>query len=122
MAMEAPQEIRVSKDRRTLSVTFAGETHALSAEMLRVLSPSAEVKGHGAADRVTLGGKIDVAIAGLEPVGSYAVRIAFDDGHDTGLYTWDYLRGLGREKDRHWRSYLDALAAAGLSRDRPGQR
>ncbi len=116
--MTAPTELRVSRDRRTLTVTFAGEEpHALSAEMLRVLSPSAEVQGHSPEQRVTVPGKRDVTITRIEPVGNYAVRIVFADGHDTGIFTWTNLRTLGNERDARWQAYLDELAAKGLSRD-----
>ena len=116
--MAAPKELRVSKDRRTLTVTFAdGKFFELSAEMLRVLSPSAEVQGHSPEQRVTVPGKKDVAISKIDPVGNYAVRITFDDFHDTGIYTWDYLHTLGREKDERWQAYLDELAGKGLSRE-----
>jgi DUF971 family protein len=115
--MTAPTELRVTRDRRMLTVSFAGEgAHALPAEMLRVLSPSAEVQGHSPEQRVTVPGKRDVAIARIEPVGNYAVRIVFNDGHDTGIFTWAYLRTLGIEKEARWQSYLDELAAKGLSR------
>jgi DUF971 family protein len=83
-----------------------------------VESPSAEVQGHGPDQRQTVPGKREVGILGLEPVGHYAVRILFDDRHDTGIYSWDYLYQLGREQGRRWRDYLAALAAQGLSRDR----
>ena len=113
-----PTELRVSKDRQQLTVTFPGsEMHVLPAEMLRVLSPSAEVQGHSPEQRVTVPGKRDVAIARIEPVGNYAVRIVFSDGHDTGIFTWDYLHTLGHEKAERWQSYLDELAAKGLTRD-----
>jgi DUF971 family protein len=115
--MKPPTELRVSKDRRELTVSFAENQHRLSAEMLRVLSPSAEVQGHSPDQRVTVPGKRDVAIAGIEPVGNYAVRIVFDDRHDTGIFTWSYLDTLGREKESRWRTYLDELAGKGLSRD-----
>jgi DUF971 family protein len=116
--MSTPKELRVAKDRRMLTVTFAdGGTFELPAEMLRVLSPSAEVQGHSPAERVTVPGKRNVAIAGVEPVGNYAIRIRFDDGHDTGIFTWGYLLELGREKEARWQAYLDELEAAGLSRD-----
>jgi DUF971 family protein len=112
-----PTELRVSKDRQQLTVTFPGsEMHVLPAEMLRVLSPSAEVQGHSPEQRVTVPGKRDVAIARIEPVGNYAVRIVFSDGHDTGIFTWTYLKTLGSEKDERWQSYLDELAAKGLTR------
>lgn len=115
--MQPPKELRVSKDRRLLSVTFSGEgTFELPAEMLRVLSPSAEVQGHSPEQRVTVGGKRNVAIMRLEPVGNYAVRIVFNDMHDTGIFTWDYLHRLGREKEELWEAYLDELAEKGLDR------
>jgi DUF971 family protein len=116
--MAAPSELRVSKDRRTLTVTFAdGESFELSAELLRVLSPSAEVQGHSPEQRVTVPGKKDVAISKVDPVGNYAVRITFDDSHDTGIYTWDYLHTLGHEKAERWQAYLDELAGKGLTRE-----
>ena len=98
-----PTEIRLHKDRRTLAVQFDdGVAHDLPAEMLRVLSPSAEVQGHSPEQRVTVGGKRDVAIAALEPVGNYAVKIVFDDGHNTGLFSWSYLRQLGDQREARW--------------------
>jgi len=114
--MTAPTELRVSKDRRLLTVSFPGGRYELPAEMLRVLSPSAEVQGHSAEQRVTVPGKHNVAISKVEPVGNYAVRIVFDDFHDTGIFTWNYLRELGEEKSARWQAYLDELAAKGLSR------
>ncbi|WP_434957205.1 MULTISPECIES: gamma-butyrobetaine hydroxylase-like domain-containing protein [unclassified Labrys (in: a-proteobacteria)] len=118
-----PTELRLSKDKKTLTVSFDdGRSHAFSAEMLRVMSPSAEVQGHSAAERKTVGGKINVAILSLDPVGNYAVRISFDDMHNTGLFTWTYLAELGREKESRWASYLADLQEKGLSRERPGQR
>ena len=117
--MAAPKELRISKDRRLMTVTFAAhKPFELPAEMLRVLSPSAEVQGHSPEQRVTVPGKRNVAILKVEPVGNYAVRITFDDFHDTGIFTWDYLHTLGHEKEARWQSYLDELAARGLSRDR----
>lgn len=114
-----PQELRVSKDRRALTVMLAdGASDSFPAEMLRVLSPSAEVQGHSPEQRVTIGGKRDVAIADIRPVGHYAIRIVFDDGHDTGIFTWAYLGVLGRERDARWQSYLDELKAKGLRRER----
>lgn len=116
----APTQIRVSRDRRTLTVLHAdGARDVFTAELLRVLSPSAEVQGHSPDQRVTVGGKRDVAISDVQPVGHYAVRIVFDDGHDTGLYTWRYLSTLGAEQDTRWTSYLAELAAKGLRRE-PG--
>lgn len=115
--MTAPTELRVSKDRRLLTVTYPGHhPFELPAELLRVLSPSAEVQGHSPEQRVTVPGKRDVAISRIEPTGNYAVRIIFDDGHDTGIFTWDYLHQLGHEKVERWQGYLDELAAKGLSR------
>lgn len=115
--MSAPKELRVSKDRKLLTVTFAGHTpFELSAEMLRVLSPSAEVQGHSPEQRVTVPGKRNVAILKIEPVGNYAVRITFDDRHDTGIFTWDYLHRLGHEKEMLWQAYLDELTRKGLNR------
>lgn len=116
--MKPPSELRVSKDRQLLTVTFEGESaYALPAELLRVLSPSAEVQGHSPEQRVTVGGKPDVAISRLEPVGNYAIRIVFDDGHDTGIFTWQYLRELGTEKEARWSAYLAELDEKGLKRD-----
>lgn len=112
-----PTEIRASKDRRLLTVSFGAESFALPAEMLRVFSPSAEVQGHSPEQRVTVGGKRDVTISRIEPTGNYAIRIAFDDGHDTGIFTWNYLAMLGREKDQRWEVYLTELAEKGLTRD-----
>ena len=117
--MTTPTELRVSRDRRHLSVTFPGEQpFEFAAEMLRVLSPSAEVQGHSPQERVTVPGKKDVTIARIEPVGNYAVRIVFDDFHDSGIFTWPYFMTLGREKEERWQSYLDELAQKGLSRER----
>lgn len=116
--MTPPAELRVSRDRRLLTVSFPGqEPFTFSAEMLRVLSPSAEVQGHSPDQRVTVPGKKEVEILSVAPVGNYAVRIGFDDFHDTGIFTWDYLDTLGREKETRWRTYLDELAAKGLSRE-----
>lgn len=113
-----PLELRVRRAERTLEVDFDdGTSFALPAELLRVESPSAEVQGHVPSQKVTLGGKRDVAIVHLEPVGNYAVRIVFDDGHSTGIYSWPYLHKLGREKEGIWGGYLKAVEAKGLSRD-----
>ena len=112
-----PTELRLDKDKRFLTVTFDdGKSFVLPAELLRVLSPSAEVQGHSEAQRVTVGGKKNVGILRIEPVGNYAVRIVFDDGHDTGLFVWNYLRELGESKEAKWRAYLADLAAKRLSR------
>jgi len=105
--MTWPTEIRLSPDKRTLTVTFDdGETFALPAEYLRVESPSAEVQGHSPSEKKTVTGKDQVTIVAVEPVGNYAVRLVFDDGHNTGLYAWDYLHELGRELDSRWLAYL----------------
>lgn len=113
-----PTEIHVHKDRAGLSVAFDdGAVFDLSAEYLRVESPSAEVKGHGADTAITLGGKRAVTISDAEPVGNYAIRLIFDDGHDTGLYSWSLLHRLGRDHETIWQDYLDRLAAQGKSRD-----
>lgn len=115
--MVAPSELRVSKDRRHLTVVFPAHAPIeLTAELLRVTSPSAEVQGHSPEQRITVPGKRDVAIARIEPVGNYAVRIAFDDGHDTGIFTWNYLHELGHEKDARWQAYLDELQEKNLTR------
>jgi DUF971 family protein len=104
-----PTELRVDPAKKTLNVAFdSGERYALSAEYLRVESPSAEVQGHGPGQKEIVTGKENVTIAALEPVGNYAVRIRFDDGHDTGLFTWDYLHELGREHRAKWTAYLKA--------------
>jgi DUF971 family protein len=117
--MTAPKELRVSKDRRTLSVTFLDhQPFELPAELLRVASPSAEVQGHSPEQRVTVPGKRNVTIMKIEPVGNYAVRITFDDFHDTGIFTWNYLHTLGHEKEARWGAYLAELEKKGLSRDR----
>lgn len=114
-----PTEIRLSPDKRTLTVVFDnGARYALPAEFLRVTSPSAEVQGHSKAQKQTVPGKIDVAIATISPVGNYAVRLGFDDGHDTGLFTWTYLAELGRDHDKLWAAYLAELQEKGFSRNR----
>ena len=113
----APPKLTVSPNGDSLNVAFEGEkVYELSAEMLRVMSPSAEVQGHSEAERVTVAKKRNVHIADLAPVGNYAVRIKFDDGHDTGLFTWGYLATLGAEKEARWAKYLSELKAKGLSR------
>jgi DUF971 family protein len=112
-----PTEIRLKRDRRALALAFDdGVVHDISAEMLRVLSPSAEVQGHSAEQRKTIGGKQDVAITAVDPVGNYAVRLTFDDGHSTGIFTWAYLRKLGDQREALWAEHLAELKAKGLSR------
>jgi len=111
-------ELRYAKAEKRLKITFADGAHfSLPAELLRVESPSAEVQGHGAGQKQTPAGRRQVGITGIEPVGSYAVRLVFDDLHDSGLYTWDYLRRLGEEQESLWSDYLARLEAKGLSRD-----
>lgn len=112
-----PLEIRLRKSSRLLCIEFDdGSRFELPFEYLRVHSPSAEVKGHGPGQEVLQTGKEQVQVDRIEPIGHYAVRLVFDDGHDTGLYTWKYLYELGRDKDSNWQAYLDRLAAAGYSR------
>jgi DUF971 family protein len=118
-----PVEIRLAKDRRVLQVTFDdGSAFSLSAELLRVTSPSAEVQGHSEAQRKTVGGKRNVTILSVDPVGNYAVKIGFDDMHSTGIYSWAFLRDLGANAERRLQDYLDDLQAKGLDRDKPGMR
>ena len=112
-----PTELRVKDGGRALSVSFDnGSRFDLSAEYLRVESPSADVQGHSRAERKFVGGKADVTITAVVPVGNYAAKLVFDDGHDTGLYTWRYLRGLGTDRETIWSTYLEGLAAGGLKR------
>jgi DUF971 family protein len=112
------EELRLNRGEARLDVTFTdGTRHSFSAEYLRVESPSAEVQGHGPGQRIIVPGKARVGISRLEPVGNYAVRIVFDDGHDTGIFSWAYLRELGEEKDKRWADYLRGLAAQGLTRE-----
>ena len=113
-----PIELRVKSAERLLEIDFDDGTHfALPAEFLRVESPSAEVRGHGPGQKQIVAGRRHVGIVRVEPVGNYAVRIVFDDQHDTGLYSWSYLYELGQDRERLWSRYLGALAEAGLSRD-----
>jgi len=118
-----PTELRLHKDRKTLSITFDNaERYDLAAEYLRVKSPSAEVQGHSAEERKTVPGKRDVEILEVLPVGNYAVRLVFDDMHSTGIFDWDYLRNLGRNHASHWQEYVDELAEKNLTRDPPARR
>ena len=112
-----PTAITVHQRSRLLEVGFDdGKTFRIPFELMRVYSPSAEVQGHGPGQRTIVGGKLAVGIGAVEPVGHYAVRLIFDDGHDTGIFSWDYLRELGVEQDRRWADYLAALSARGLKR------
>lgn len=116
-----PTEIKLHQGSRVLEVTFAnGRVFRLPYEFLRVHSPSAEVRGHGPGQETLQVGKRDVTIATLEQVGHYAVRPTFSDGHDSGIYSWDYLYDLGERQDELWRRYLERLAAAKASRDPQG--
>lgn len=113
-----PTDIRLKRAERVLEVAFDnGERFVLPCEYLRVHSPSAEVQGHGPGQKVLVAGKAGVNIRGIAPVGQYAVQLLFDDGHDSGLFSWSVLLDLGRGYERNWSAYLDALAAAGLSRE-----
>jgi len=115
--VKTPSELRVSKERDALTVTFPGnEPVRLSAEMLRVLSPSAEVQGHSPDQRVLVVGKENVTISNLEPIGNYAVRIVFSDGHSTGLFTWSYLEELAQKRNQLWADYLRELQEKGYNR------
>ncbi len=112
-----PTEISLHKKSRILEITFADGKHfEFSCEFLRVHSPSAEVQGHGPGQGVLQLGKEDVVINRIDPVGSYAIQPAFDDGHDTGIYSWETLYDLGKNKNRYWQEYLDKLEAAGHKR------
>ncbi len=116
-----PVEIRHKQAERRLEVEFDdGTTFSLPAELLRVESPSAEVQGHGPSQKQLVAGRREVGIIAVEPIGNYAIRIKFDDLHETGIYTWPYLYMLGENQDDVWQSYLDALEARGLSRDPRG--
>jgi DUF971 family protein len=115
--MPTPARIRFRRASRELELGYAdGSVVTLPCELLRVYSPSAEVRGHGAGERTLQTGKKYVSIDRIEAVGNYAIRICFDDGHDTGIYTWDYLQELDRERDRYWQDYLRELEAANASR------
>ncbi len=114
-----PKELRLHKDRRSLTVSFDdGGNVILPAEYLRVESPSAEVQGHNPDERKIVGGKRDVQIMEIHPVGNYAVRLVFDDMHSTGIYSWDYFHQLGREYEQRFARYEEELKAKGLSRER----
>ena len=113
-----PVELRLKRAEKRLEIRFDdGKEFSLPAEYLRVESPSAEVQGHGPGEKTIVAGRAHVGIMDLEPVGNYAVRIKFDDLHDTGIFSWDYLYQLGVEYDKRWQAYLVALANRGLSRE-----
>ena len=113
-----PQSIKLHTRSRELELVYAdGLRFALPCEYLRVFSPSAEVRGHGPGQEVLQVGKINVTIREIKPVGNYALQLVFDDGHDTGIYSWDYLHQLGSQQQQRWQHYLEQLDAAGASRD-----
>jgi DUF971 family protein len=112
-----PKEINLHQKSRLLELTFDdGEHFELSCEYLRVYSPSAEVRGHGPGEEVLQVGKADVNIDKIEPVGTYAIQLYFDDGHDTGIYSWEWLYHIGKNHDRLWQEYLDKMEKAGQKR------
>lgn len=114
--MRIPSAIELHKASKTLTLKYdEGESYTLPAEFLRVHSPSAEVQGHG--NPILQYGKLHVGLSKIEPAGQYALKLSFDDGHDSGLFTWDYLHHLATNQERLWKEYLAALAAAGKSRD-----
>lgn len=113
--MHIPSSIKLHKASRTLELRYGGASYSLSAEFLRVHSPSAEVQGHGKPILQT--GKLHVGLSSIEPAGNYALKLCFDDGHDSGLFSWDYLYQLATHQEQLWADYLAALAAAGKSRD-----
>lgn len=118
MTSITPTGIELHQKSRELELIYAnGERVRLSCELLRVLSPSAEVRGHGQGQEVLQTGKINVAITDIKPVGNYAIQLTFSDGHDSGIFSWKYLRELADNKDDYWQAYLDELHAAGASRD-----
>ena len=113
-----PTEIKLHQKSRKLEISFSdGQRFEIPYEMLRVYSPSAEVRGHGPGQEVLQTGKKNVDITGVEPVGTYAIQPSFSDGHNSGIYSWEYLYDLGHRRERLWLSYLDRLKAAGASRD-----
>ena len=113
-----PKEIRLKRGEKVLEIDFDdGRNFSLPAELLRVESPSAEVQGHGPGQKTVVAGRRHVGILEVEPVGNYAIRIKFDDLHDTGIYSWDMLYDYGVRQDELWQGYLDAIEAQGLSRD-----
>ena len=120
MNKHTPTEIKLHQKSRQMELSFAdGKRFELSYEFLRVYSPSAEVRGHGPGQEVLQTGKKNVEITAIEPVGSYAVQPRFSDGHDSGLYSWDYLYELGSDRDQLWQQYLQRMQSAGASRE-PG--
>ena len=122
MANRQPTELTVHQHSRVLEIAFDdGARYRIPFELMRVYSPSAEVRGHGPGQEVLQTGKRDVLVDALEPVGNYAVQPSFSDGHDSGIYTWEYLYFLGQERERLWQEYLERLQLAGVERDAPMQ-
>lgn len=121
MANHWPEELRLSRDKTMLTVTFPDIVFQLPAEYLRVSSPSAEVRGHGPGQAITVSGKRNVAILAIEPVGRYAVKLIFDDLHASGIYTWNYLHELGQDQKTRWESYIAEITNKNLSRDPPAR-
>jgi DUF971 family protein len=115
--VKTPRTIKLHSQSRTLELVYDDQSHELSCELLRVFSPSAEVRGHGEGQEVLQTGKKHVGISEIRPVGNYAIQLVFDDGHDTGLYAWDYLWDLCQHRERYWQDYLGRLHQAGASRD-----
>lgn len=116
--MSQPLEIRLRADKKTLSIAFSAvDIFEYSAELLRVESPSAEIKGHGSDEKKIVGGKKNVTIVGIEPMGHYAITITFSDGHKTGIYSWDYLKEMGRNMEEIWHTYLQNLEQKNLTRE-----
>jgi DUF971 family protein len=116
-----PTEVRLRNEKTILAVAFDnGEAFEFPAEFLRVHSPSAEVQGHSPDERQTVDGKRNIMVIEVHPIGNYAVRLVFDDMHSSGIFTWEYFLKLGREQDAMWQTYLDELAAKGMTRDPPG--
>ena len=115
--MPIPCAIKLHKASKTLELRYGEQSYQLSAEFLRVHSPSAEVQGHG--QPILQTGKLNVGLERIEPAGNYALKLCFDDGHDSGLFTWEYLYELGRRQDEFWAQYLDRLQESGMDRDTP---
>lgn len=115
---QVPDKIKLHRQSQQLELHFGGEQFLLPSEFLRVYSPSAEVKGHGPGQEVLQFGKKDVAITAIERAGNYALKLIFSDGHDTGIYTWDYLYELGKKREQLWNDYLQKLHDAGKSREK----
>ena len=115
--MKTPDTIKLHSQSKILELVYGDESYELSCELLRVCSPSAEVRGHGEGQEVLQTGKKHVGIGEIKPVGNYAVQLVFDDGHDTGLYSWEYLWDLCRHREKYWQEYLARLHEAGASRD-----